>query len=717
MKINTYAFKSAIPVWEVGTSTVMNRTVAFCADVAAGDEKITLAAAASCSFVLLVNGEFVAHGPARAAHGFFRVDEYDLTPYLTKPQNRVCLRVAGYNVNSFSYLDQPSFLCAEMMCGDKVIAATGKDGFTAFGVDERIMKCQRYSFQRTFAECYDVTPTAFDYELTDKTSDTPVATEQVWSGQFIHRDMPYSDNEKLYPRAVFQRGTITYSEKEHYYNAREISGISPIFKGYRLEELEYGSQIWVGQADPSAPTTVSEDAATVELPADTYADLDFGVNLTGIYDFTLEAQGDGELYICFDEILLDGRVEPIRLSTSSFITFRVKKGTYHFVCAEPYVMRYARLYARGCAMTVKGLHIHHIAFPMTRINAEFVGEDAAMKKIYDAALETFRANTVDIYMDCPSRERAGWLCDSFFTSRVEKVLTGQSKVERSFLENFILPESFAHLPKGMLPMCYPSDFPDGTFIPNWAMWYVVELGEYLTRTGDREFIDAAKEKMYDLYAYFVKFENELGLLEKLESWVFLEWSKSNELTQDVSFASNMLYAVMLDTLGDLYADDALKTKATALRATINAMAMTESGFYCDNAYRVNGKLVLSGERTESCQYYAFFTETATPESHPDLWKTLVHEFGHDRAAKGLYPEIWPANAFIGNYLRLELLNRYGYRDELYANIKGYFTYMAEQTGTLWEHVSTMASCNHGFASHVIYWMDALGLISHDVKES
>ena len=336
-----------------------------------------------------------------------------------------------------------------------------------------------------------------------------------------------------------------------------------------------------------------------------------------------------------------------------------------------------------------------------------------MKHIYNAALETFRANSVDIYMDCPSRERAGWLCDSFFTSRVEYALTGKAALERAFLQNFLLPESIEYIPQGMLPMCYPADHYDKTYIPNWAMWYAVELCEYFTRTGDREFVEGAKEKMYDLIAFFGKYENEYGLLENLESWVFLEWSKSNELTQDVSFASNMLYAYMLEGLGKLYADEALIAKAAALKAVINEMSMTESGFYCDNAYRRDGKLVLSGERTESCQYYAFFSNVATPETHPRLWNTLVNDFGYARAEKGLYPEIWPANAFIGNYLRLDLLDRHGLKEALYDHIKGYFTYMADQTGTLWELVASQASCNHGFASHVIYWMDRLGLLTHE----
>ena len=30
-------------------------------------------------------------------------------------------------------------------------------------------------------------------------------------------------------------------------------------------------------------------------------------------------------------------------------------------------------------------------------------------------------------------------------------------------------------------MCYPADHPDGTYIPNWAMWLILELKEYLEK--------------------------------------------------------------------------------------------------------------------------------------------------------------------------------------------------------------------------------------------
>ena len=73
--------------------------------------------------------------------------------------------------------------------------------------------------------------------------------------------------------------------------------------------------------------------------------------------------------------------------------------------------------------------------------------------------------------------------------------------------------------------------------------------------------------------------------------------------------------------------------------------------------------------------------------------------------------------FIGNYLRLDILNREGCGTQLIENIRGYFEAMADQTGTLWENMTPTASCNHGFASHVIYWLDQQGLLEHEARSA
>ena len=703
MNVHKYSFIKARPVWECGTEKVMNRTIALCTSIQKSDKPVVLALAAHCSFTVLLNGKIIAHGPARAGHGYYRADELVLTDLLSDGENTLCIRIAGYNVNSFHYLDKPSFVCAELLVGGEVVAYTDAPavGFSVQGVDERMTKVQRYSFQRHMVECYDLGPEK-------KSAFVEVAlTEEK---EFICRDVPYGEVEELYPKAVFATGSVSYDETRPVYGNREVTKIYDEFFGYPVEELEFRSYETASHMAFSEPKPYEIGAAAIPVCAETYVDVDMGVNYTGIFEFELEACGKGELYVLFDELIPGGQLNCFRNGTSNIVAVRAENGSYHIRCQEPYTMRYIRLVAKGCSFTVKGLRLFKVAFPAGKITAKFVGEDDAMRRIYDAAVETFRANTVDIYMDCPSRERAGWLCDSFFTSRVEKTLTGRSDVEKAFLSNFLMPEKFDFIPEGMLPMCYPSDHNDHTYIPNWAMWYVVELGEYAKRSGDYELVAEAKDRVYALLNFFRPFENEYGLLEKLQSWVFVEWSKANELVQDVSFASNMLYATMMDTIAELYGDEPLKDEAAKLRETIAKMSMTESGFFCDNMYRRDGKLELSGERTEACQYYAFFCGIATPESHPWLWNTLVNDFGPDRVKKGVYPEIWVANAFIGNYLRLDLLDRYGCHEALYENIKGYFTYMADRTGTLWELTADHASCNHGFASHVLYWMEHLGLV-------
>ncbi len=139
-----------------------------------------------------------------------------------------------------------------------------------------------------------------------------------------------------------------------------------------------------------------------------------------------------------------------------------------------------------------------------------------------AAVSSFRQNALDIFMDCPARERAGWLCDSLFTARAEWHLTGDNPIERAFLENYLLPAKFEGLPPGMVPMCYPAEALNRQFIPNWAMFLIVQLDEARrARHLPAAWQPLIARRVRGLLQYFRRFENDLGLLEKLESfWVF-----------------------------------------------------------------------------------------------------------------------------------------------------------------------------------------------------
>ena len=132
----------------------------------------------------------------------------------------------------------------------------------------------------------------------------------------------------------------------------------------------------------------------------------------------------------------------------------------------------------------------------------------------------------------------------------------------------------------------------------------------------------------------------------------------------------------------------------------------------DNAIREeSGELTVTANTTEACQYYAFFFNVATPESHPELWEKIVNDFGPNRDDEVTYPDVFRANAFIGNYLRMDILSRYNLQGQLIYEIQDYFYAMATLTGTLWENMQSHASCNHGFASYIgnVLYRDVLGI--------
>jgi len=294
---------------------------------------------------------------------------------------------------------------------------------------------------------------------------------------------------------------------------------------------------------------------------------------------------------------------------------------------------------------------------------------------------------------------------------MEKDFTGYSAVAHNFYENYALPASFQFLPKGMIPMCYPADHNDGVFIPNWAMWFVIQVNDYAHRGGDPVLIARLKPRIKALLKYCAKFENKDGLLENLQSWVFVEWSKANSFVKGVNYPTNMLYSAVLASADELYHNDSWRKKSERLKQTVLQQSYN-GAFFVDNALRdKEDKLVITTNTTEVCQYYAFFFNIASPETHPDLWKKLTTEFGPKRDDKVIYPKVFRANAFIGNYLRMDILSRYGLRTQLMNEIQDYFYAMAQSTGTLWENMGAQASCNHGFASYIghVLYRDVLGV--------
>ncbi|MBR2838627.1 MAG: hypothetical protein IKE55_07590 [Kiritimatiellae bacterium] len=685
-------------VWPEGLSQEMNTHVAFRSDFEAEEGGVSLDLAAWYSYRVVLNGEFVAHGPARGPEGVFRVDRLSL-PARTGV-NRLQIEVAGYNCRSFYQIKQAPFLMAEVHSRDgRLLAATGRD-FKAFLLP-RVQKVPRYSYQRTFSEAY-VVPGAERGPLKLEPLPRPALAERG-------AGYPLYEFRERMPPLSFASVREDMSRPVPEVRYVNLPSENAWVDGFDLTNLAVNSFATACRLVHSGrrPATAEERASpSFALAAGQSAVFDNGLNDSGFFGFKVTVEEPGRLFVTFDEVLTDGEVAGVgRCShTCNAVAWDFEeRGAYRVETFEPYTLRYLEAAVLSGRMKLSAPTFRSYKNAAAG-QASFKSHDPVLDGVFAAGVESFRQNAVDVLTDCPSRERAGWNCDSYFTAAAATLLTGTPGCERLYLENYAIPGRYERFSLGVLPSCYPADS-ECCFIPNWSMWFALQLEEYFGRSGDRAMVDRLRTHVLHAIEEFRRFRNSEGLLENMPGAFYVGYGRSNDLRQDVNYPTCMLWAAAMDACARLYGRADLAAEARLVRQEVARQSWTGKWF-CDNAVRQpDGALRLSGECTETCQYYAFFFNVATPATHPALWRTLLDDFGPKRFSAGRkspvsHPEIWASDLFVGDFLRLKLLERAGLAEKMLVESKAYFSYMADQTGTLWELAVPEWSCCHGFCSYV-----------------
>lgn len=688
-------FKSAKPIWAKDAEKEINLRLQFKTIIPCVEYCIAKIATSGI-YQLFVNGKFVCYGPARAGRNHFRMDEINISEFLTKEENVIVIEVVGYNVNSFEIQNQPSFLQAEITDNNNVLSFTGK-GFKARKNPFYYRKTQRYSFQRPMMESYKIEN--IDEFLNSSKDFSGIELKETDDKKIIKRYAPYPKYEKQTAQPM-STGKIEKNFEKVEWADRSIANIGPQILGFKREELD------VCPTDEclGLKFITSNKKISNEIKENEYNIYKLPFVTSGLFNLDIECTEESKVYLLFDEVLTEDKtLDFTRLDCANVSRLDLCKGKHKVNFFGVYTAQYIQIAVLTGECSVNQVGVTEYKHPEIKIP---MLSNIKLQKVAVAAAETFRQNSVDILTDCPSRERAGWLCDSFFSGRAEYYATGENLVEKSFLENFLHEESYEYIPDGMLPMCYPADFYNGGFIPQWSLWGILELGEYYERSGDKELIERFKPKVYKLLDYFKKFDNSDEMLEDLEGWRFVEWSKANSLVDGVNYPTNMLYSAALKSIGELYGDEALKKKAERIKKKIIELSYNGE-FFVDNAKRYNGQLISTNEISEVCQYYAFFFNIANPDTFKKLFNRLINDFGPKRAESKKWENVYTAVPFIGYFLRLEILCQNGLFEELAKNIEDYYYTMAEKTGTLWEHADLRASCCHGFSGYILCWLEKI----------
>lgn len=602
----------------------------------------------TCSnyYSVFVSHRLVDFGPIRTSKGFARVKE----SRLDQSEADILVSILYYGFQSFDIEFQDFFFGIELFLGNEKVADSSD---FVLEIDNRYLSDSvKYSFQRGLVERYDFSlpckPVSLDVKDTERNLLEDVLSENRYEPLALSllSSKAFSGFECVYPRPYLEYESL--SDLNRIDLQKEFFGVLAV-GGYfsRLYELE------------NVRTGLIKIRIISKNPRKTRA------------------------FICFDEVLENEKMSFGRSNCNDLICLFFGEGSLEYVSKVPYCLHYLNV------LLPEGEY---------EVNAEFIPieneafiaipgiEDLGLKKMYEASVRSFRENSFDLFTDCPGRERAPWICDSYFMGIAERYLTNSNVIEKRFLVNY-LHQDCEDIPEDVFAMCYPSDHKDGTFIPNWGMWLVLEINAYRKRNGDDELAALFKDRIYRFYRYLSTFENEHGLLENLPSWVFVEWSKANDFVSGVNFPTNMLYWAMLRNIAEMYEDRDLLGKSVHLAETINRLSYNGE-FYFDHAIRGKGGelRIVEGDISESAQHYAIFLGLRNDSGFKER---VLHS-----EERGLAPSA----VFIGMVLKLMWMAEDGRVEDVKRILKGVFLPMAETTGTLWEKNAATASCNHGFTS-------------------
>ena len=630
-------------VWAEGQKNQMNRAFAFVLDLGKKQMGEICLSAASC-YKVIADGKLMGFGPNRTAHGYARVAVYPFNAqYIT-------VEVQSHFVPNFCWVKrEPFFACVLKTESGKEYFA---EDFNCFALSDRVQKVRRYSFQRGFCETYinEKDRTAL-YFCKPQNAFPRVKTEKAELPHLLPSETLNPALSEIFAEKVIDSGYCKTSPEIAVYVDRTETLIGTVLKGFKRGEWQDFS------TDEISRITYLSGAKSGDYA---YETLDFSRIVTGIVEVEIIAGNAGEVFFAFDEILSDEKlktIKPFRGDTANVFKWTVKKaGVYNLSAFEPYAFRYANVItSAGVKANVK---VRAYENPEAG-KMLFECDDKKIEQIMEAARHTFAHNAVDLLTDCPSRERAGWLSDSFFSSVAERVFTGDNKVERAFLQNYILADKSGH-PKGMIPRCYPADYyeEDG-FIPNWSLWYILEIYKYFTQYGYDETVEKSRANVEGILNYFVDFENEFGVLEDLKGWIFVEWSAANnsDHINGINVPSNACYYASLLAAAKVYGIKGLKEKAEKVKDYLLKNAYVD-GFFVDNLIRnEKGDIIPTENYTETCQYYMFFFKCADKYTHKELFDKMLNEYGKsDSSVSGGNPvkkQLTPSNMIYGVYMRID----------------------------------------------------------------
>lgn len=651
-------------------------------DLDTAPQKALAHVSADQHYMLYVNGELAARGPARGYQRSQPFDTVDITKFLKKGKNILAIRAYCAGRSTFGYLSQG-------IAG--VIFAYEIDGKTYASNNKtkciRQASCDRdtvpMSMQLNNQEHIDMRLEPVGWQNADfddsawETSEALRPYNYMPYFEFEERTIPMLEFKMLpEPKIVARGGGKSRWDAER---------IRSVFKLLDLEKSE------VKAAGGQMPVLVKANKKGE------FSDfiIDFGRVIVGTPIIEIEGAKGGEIVdILMDEFVDENFkfVHPHNDHSKPQMGVRLicREGSFKHEFFQITGFRNAIVRVRNNSADFKlNVRARWTAYPL-ELRGKLKTSDAVVDRIWNASVYTQKICTLDSYVDTPWREQAQWWGDArvqswntFFIANDPRVLARGIHI----IGMQTAPDglTYGHAPT-MAHHC---------ILPDFSLTWITTLWDYYWQTGSLELFRENRKTVDGIIAYFDARLSERGLPKHDPlHWLFLDWTRIQKNGEPAMLA--LWYLDTLDKLSKMAKlsgmetdADAYASKAKALRKSIEKHLLRPDGLVRDG-----------------------YLPDATPSQKTSIQAQIlarqanINGLDFDKAKRELIlpylrgektPEAEPSSFWVVYVFKQMIAD--GHQKEVFDFIKKRWAEMSK-SGTVWENYrGNDISHSHAWTAH------------------